>query len=104
MQYSKIPMDSQLYTSKIDKKYSKFANYYDLLITFFPLWKIWLKKVIPFITGPKVLGVSFGTEYLMTKYADNFDVYGLDYNDKMIQITEKNLREKVCLLNLKRQC
>lgn len=95
MKYSKIPADSELYTSTMDKKYSKLSKYYDLLfIKLFPVWKKWLKKVIPFIEGPKVLEVSFGTGYLMTKYADKFDVYGIDYNDKMIEITRQKPKKR----------
>ena len=95
MKYSETPADSELYTNTMNKKYSKLAKYYDLLfIKLFPVWKKWLKKVIPFIEGPKVLEVSFGTGYLMTKYADKFDVFGIDYNDKMIQITQQKLKKK----------
>ncbi|MBS1513150.1 MAG: class I SAM-dependent methyltransferase [Bacteroidetes bacterium] len=79
----------------MDKKYSKLAKYYDLLlIRFFPVWKKWLKQVLPFIEGQKVLEISFGTGYLMTQYAARFNVYGIDYNDKMIEITRRKLRKK----------
>lgn len=95
MKYSTIPSDGQLYTNTMDKKYSKLAKYYDLLfIRLFPVWKKWLRKVIPFIEGSKVLEVSFGTGYLMTKYAADLNVYGIDYNDKMIEITKQKLRKK----------
>ena len=94
MKYSEIPIDAKLYTNTMDKKYSKLARYYDVLfIKLFPLWEKWLKKVFPFIEGPKVLEVSFGSGYIMTKYADKFDVYGIDYNDKMIEITKQKLKK-----------
>ena len=94
IKYSEIPDDANLYTNDMDKKYSTFAKYYDFFITLFPLWKIWLKKVIPFIEGPKVLEVSFGTGYLMANYAKDYHTYGIDYSDQMIQITTGKLKEK----------
>jgi len=94
IKYTEIPDDANLYTNDMDKKYSTLAKYYDLFITLFPLWKIWLKKVIPFIKGPKVLEVSFGTGYLMTNYAKSFHTYGIDYSDRMIQITTGKLEKK----------
>jgi ubiquinone/menaquinone biosynthesis C-methylase UbiE len=92
IKYSEIPKDASLYTRTMDKKYSKFAKYYDFVMT--PYWRIWLKKVIPFIEGSKVLEVSFGTGYLMTQYADRFDTYGIDFNSEMIQITKSKLEKK----------
>ncbi len=94
IKYSEIPDDANLYTNDMDKKYSTLAKYYDFFITLFPLWKIWLKKVIPFIEGPKVLEVSFGTGYLMANYAKDYHTYGIDYSDQMIQITTGKLKEK----------
>ena len=61
--------------------------------TIFPLWKRWISKVIPHIKGTKILEVSFGSGYLMTQYASNdHDIYGIDYNDKMLEITEKKMK------------
>lgn len=45
------------------------AKGYDTFI--FPLWNNWIKKVIPYIKGKKILEVSFGNGYLMTQYAEN---------------------------------
>ena len=92
IKYSEIPKDASLYTRTMDKKYTKFAKYYDFVMT--PYWRIWLKKVIPFIEGSKVLEVSFGTGYLMTKYAEHFDTYGIDFNNEMIEITKRKLEKK----------
>jgi ubiquinone/menaquinone biosynthesis C-methylase UbiE len=75
----------------MDKKYAAFAKYYDFAMT--PLWKIWLKKVLPFIEGPKVLEVSFGTGFLMTQYAEHFDTYGIDFSNEMIQIAKRKLEK-----------
>jgi len=94
IKYSEIPEDGSLYTKVMDKKYAIFSKYYDLFMAFFPLWKIWLKKTLPFIEGPNVLEVSFGTGYLMTNYAQNYHVHGIDYSNEMIQITRRKLEKK----------
>jgi ubiquinone/menaquinone biosynthesis C-methylase UbiE len=41
-----------------------------------------------------VLEVSFGTGYLMGRYAGEFDTYGIDYNANMVKTTAANLKEK----------
>ena len=92
IKYTEIPQDGNLYTATMDKKYAVFAKYYDFVMT--PLWKTWLKKVLPFIEGPKVLEVSFGTGYLMTQYAEHFDTHGIDFSNEMIQITKGKLEKK----------
>ena len=92
IKYTEIPQNGDLYTATMDRKYAAFAKYYDFVMT--PLWKVWLKKVIPFIEGPKVLEVSFGTGYLMLQYAEHFETYGIDFNTEMIQITTRKLEKK----------
>ena len=94
IKYSEVPQDGSLYTSAMDKKYAAFSKYYDLFMAVFPLWKTWLKKTLPFIEGPNVLEVSFGTGYLMTNYAKNYHVHGIDYSKEMIQITKRKLEKK----------
>lgn len=86
---SKIDPD---YTIKMNKEYNWMAKGYDAFMIVFPLWKRWIKKVIPYIEGKKVLEISFGSGYLMTQYAANdFDVYGIDYNEKMLEIASKKM-------------
>ena len=51
IKYTEIPQDGNLYTATMDKKYAVFAKYYDFVMT--PLWKTWLKKVLPFIEGDR---------------------------------------------------
>jgi len=92
IKYTDIPQDGDLYTATMDKKYATLSKYYDLIMT--PLWKMWLKKVLPFIKGSKVLEVSFGTGFLMTQYADRFDTYGIDFSREMIQITKGKLEKQ----------
>ena len=92
IKYTEIPKDGNLYTAMMDKKYTAFAKYYDFVMT--PMWKVWLKKVIPYIEGSKVLEISFGTGYLMTQYVEHFDAYGIDFSNEMIRITKGKLEKK----------
>ncbi len=83
------------YTERMNKEYNWMAGGYDAFMIVFPLWKKWIKKVIPYIEGKKILEVSFGSGYLMTQYAkDYFDIHGIDYNKKMLEITSKKMQSK----------
>lgn len=82
------------YTDKMNKMYNWMAKIYDAFILIFPLWKKWLKKVIPHIDGKKILEVSFGSGYLMTQYAsDKYEIYGIDYNEKMLEKTARKMKK-----------
>ena len=88
---SKIPSN---YTDKMNKEYNWMAKGYDAFMTIFPLWKKWIKKIIPHIKGNKILEVSFGSGYLMTQYAShNYEIYGIDYNEKMLEITANKMKK-----------
>lgn len=87
---SKIPSD---YTDKMNKEYNWMAKGYDTFMFIFPVWKRWIKNIIPHIKGNKILEVSFGSGYLMTKYAtEKKEIYGIDYNKKMLDITKNKMR------------
>ena len=80
------------YTNRMNKAYNWMARGYDAFMFVFPLWKKWIKEVIPHIEGEKVLEVSFGNGYLMTQYAkDDYDIYGIDYNDEMLGIASRKM-------------
>jgi len=99
--FTKEPEDKEAFTKTMDQTYSRFARAYDLSVKFFmPFWRRWLKKAIPFIEGEKVLEVSFGTGYLLTQYAHQFQTFGIDYNKDLVEIAKKNLNEKSIQANL----
>jgi len=98
IKYTDLSKISPDYTDKMNEEYNWMAKGYDAFMFIFPLWKKWIKKVIPHIKGEKVLEVSFGSGYLMTKYASRqLDIYGIDYNEKMLKITS----DKMLKINIK---
>jgi ubiquinone/menaquinone biosynthesis C-methylase UbiE len=90
--FSEEPRDPRRFTNRFDAFYTRFARGYDLLVKAVPLWGNWLKTVLPFLQGPRVLEVSVGTGYLLTRYAVRFTTYGIDYNLRMLQTARRNLR------------
>lgn len=94
IKYTDLSKISSDYTEKMNKEYNWMAKGYDAFMTIFPLWKRWIKKIIPHIQGDKILEVSFGSGYLMTQYAsDNYEIYGIDYNEKMLEITTNKMKK-----------
>jgi ubiquinone/menaquinone biosynthesis C-methylase UbiE len=85
------PEDAHEYTNRLDQAYSKYAKAYDIAVKLFPVWKTWLKRVLPHIEGKRVLEASFGTGYLLLQYASQHESYGIDYNARMVEIAENNL-------------
>lgn len=89
------------YTDKMDKAYNRMAIAYDLFLALFPRWKRWIKSVIPYLQGKKILEVSFGNGYLMTQYADEkYEVYGIDYNEHMLRHAEKKTQKLKAAVHL----
>ena len=99
--YSNEPENSTEHTEILDKGYSKYAKAYDLAVKLLPVWKTWIKAVVPHIEGPRVLEASFGTGYLLLQYANNYETYGIDINNNMIEIAKKNLSRKGLKASLK---
>lgn len=92
--YSTEPENKKQFTKDYDQMYTFFAGVYDLVVKMFPVWKNWLRQALPHLQGPKVLEVSFGTGYLLTQYANKFETYGIDYNEKLVLVAQNNLQKK----------
>jgi len=92
--YSNEPLDSQSFTKNFDKFYTRFAPTYNLLVKYLPVWRNWLDYVLPYLQGMRILEVSFGTGYLLTRYADRFQTFGMDYNWLMLKTASENLSQK----------
>jgi ubiquinone/menaquinone biosynthesis C-methylase UbiE len=100
IKYTDLSKISSDYTDKMNKEYNWMAKGYNIFMTIFPLWKKWIKEIIPHIKGDKILEVSFGNGYLMTQYAsDKHEIYGIDYNEKMLEITTNKMKK----INIKAQ-
>jgi ubiquinone/menaquinone biosynthesis C-methylase UbiE len=92
--YSTEPENKTKFTTRMDKFYSVSAGVYDFIVKVLPTWKNWIEHALPNIEGPRVLEVSFGTGYLLTKYADRYETHGIDYNENMVATARKNLARK----------
>lgn len=92
--YTPQPEDGLAYTAALDREYSRFASYYDLAMGIVPAWKWWLSKTLSELRGPRVLEVSFGTGWLMERYAKDFEVCGLDFNEAMVAKASRRLRRR----------
>jgi ubiquinone/menaquinone biosynthesis C-methylase UbiE len=90
--YTKEPKDRAQYTERFDRFYTRFARVYDYLVRVIPLWRKLLDHALPFLHGRRVLEVSFGTGYLLTRYADRFQTYGIDYNRRMVSMAKDKLK------------
>ncbi len=89
--YSTDPQDAQKFQTTFDRFYTRSARLYALFIKVLPFWKRWLNHALPHIQGERVLEVSFGTGYLLTQYAGGFNVSGVDYNQRMVEIARQAL-------------
>jgi len=95
LKYTDLTKVDENYTDRMNKEYNWMAKGYDAFMTIFPLWKKWIKKVIPHIEGEKILEISFGSGYLMTQYGSSkYEIYGIDYNEKMLEITSNKIAKK----------
>lgn len=92
-EYSPEPEDPGKFTHQYDNFYTRFASLYDRLVKTLPIWQNWIESALPWIVGPKVLEVSFGTGYLLTKYAGQYETYGVDLNRRLSQVANENLRQ-----------
>ena len=82
--YVPEPEDKTGFTEQFDRFYTTFAGLYDGVVRLLPFWKRWLKATLPHIQGPRVLEVSFGTGYLLMQYAAQYEVFGIDYNQRFV--------------------
>lgn len=86
------PPDPEAYSARNNAVYSRLAGIYDFAVRHTSLYNRWLLPALRHIRGPRVLEVSFGTGWLLSRYAGRFDTYGIDLNRDMIRVTTRNLR------------
>ena len=88
---SREPANAAQFTREWNRSYTTWARPYDLAVRVLPVWKTWIQRALPHIEGPRVLEVSFGTGYLMSRYAGDFETHGVDYNRTMVGTARRNL-------------
>lgn len=74
--YSIEPEDQDALTRTLDRFYTRFGRSYDLAVRYLPVWRTWLRRTLPHIRGPRVLEVSFGTGFLLTQHACDYEASG----------------------------
>jgi ubiquinone/menaquinone biosynthesis C-methylase UbiE len=89
--HSPEPRDKRAFTQSFDRSYSRAARAYDLAVKLLPVWRRWLSRTLPHIEGPRVLEASFGTGWLLTRYAERFETHGIDLNEAMLGVARRNL-------------
>jgi len=89
--YSQEPFEAKTYTETLDRQYSRFASTYDLAVKFLPVWRRWIRSALPHVVGPRILEASFGTGDLMAAYGPGLEVHGIDFNQRMIEVTRRNV-------------
>ncbi len=94
MRYPKEPSDPARFTARANRAYSVFARTYDRALKLWPTWRRWLDAALPHIKGPRVLEISFGTGYLLTRYAAEHEVTGVDLNATLSAIVRRKLVAK----------
>jgi ubiquinone/menaquinone biosynthesis C-methylase UbiE len=90
--YSSEPADKRAFSQRFDRGYSRFAHAYDLAVKLLPTWRHWLSYSLSEVRGPRVLEISPGTGWLLTRYAGRFETHAIDLNRDLIEIARRNLR------------
>ncbi|MCK8058934.1 MULTISPECIES: class I SAM-dependent methyltransferase [unclassified Fusibacter] len=91
--YTQAPVDRLDYTNRRNEIYTRYAKAYDGFMACFPLWKKWLRSVLPYLKGEKLLEVSFGPGYLLSLYPPEFMIHALDYNQTMVDRAIAKMRK-----------
>lgn len=90
-EYPGEPSDSARFAAANDRLYTRFASVYDTIVRVWPAWRRWLETTIPLVKGPRILEVSFGTGYLLTRVAETYETHGVDLNARLVLVARRNV-------------
>ncbi|MBX7057879.1 MAG: class I SAM-dependent methyltransferase [Leptospirales bacterium] len=104
LRYSAPATDDRRYTERMNCIYNWLAPFYNGISWLFPMWRRWIRSVIPFIAGRRILEISFGPGYLMGCYARDgrYEVHGIDYNERMLAIAVRRMKRLRIAADLRR--
>lgn len=88
-QWSEEPADHAAFTARFDRMYGRTARLYAAGVRIAPFWRSWLRSVLPHLRGPRILEASFGTGWLMTQYARDYETHGIDLNAAMVPTAQR---------------
>lgn len=77
--------------------YNELAWAYDFVSQVVSLgrWRTWQRAVFPYITGPRILEVAFGTGNLLLDLSERgYECYGIDLSPHMLRIAKGKLSRK----------
>ncbi len=80
------------FTERFDRIYGRTARLYAAGVRIAPFWRSWLCSVLPHVRGPRVLESSFGTGWLLTQYAREYETHGIDLNAAMVSTAQRACR------------
>jgi len=74
--------------------YHQLAWTYDWIASIVSLgdWNLWVKSVLPYLDGPKILEIGFGPGHLhLSLHQKGFSVVGIDESLQMLNITQRRI-------------
>ena len=74
--------------------YHQLAWIYDWIASIVSLgdWNLWVKSVLPYLDGPKILEIGFGSGHLqLSLHQNGFSVVGIDESLQMLNITQRRI-------------
>ena len=86
------PPDPHAFTARFDRAYARTARLYAVGLRVAPFWRRWLSATVPHLRGHRILEVSVGTGWLLTRYPDHYEVHGIDLNAAMIDQARSRTR------------